>query len=81
LGEVLYSGSLDADDGVLVTVLPKKVDSLPVESAWHLNRLIEPYRLSYSAPQPARLGLVAPALSPLVGGSLVKAALEESVWL
>ena len=33
LGEVLYSGSLDADEGVLFTVSPKKVESLPAESA------------------------------------------------
>ena len=33
LGEVLYSGSLDAEEGVVFTVSPKKVDSLPTESA------------------------------------------------
>jgi predicted acyltransferase (DUF342 family) len=29
LGEVLYSGSLDAEEGVSFAVEPKKVDSLP----------------------------------------------------
>ena len=33
LGEVLYSGSLDAEEGVLFTVSPKKVDSLSAQSA------------------------------------------------
>ena len=31
LGEVLYSGSLETDEGVLFTVPPKKVDILPPE--------------------------------------------------